>query len=193
MFSLIRLAAVTAVTAAALQLTGCASLSMSAPQPSIDNTAKLRAMSMAPAAVGTFKVAADKAGSDQSVSMRGANSLKAPGGSFAQHLGETLKTELQAAGLLDPAAATVISGTLTNSVLNADIGTGTGKLAARFVVTRGGSVQFDRELDVDSSWESSFIGGVAIPLAANNYEGMYRKLVTKLLDDPAFRTAVAKP
>jgi hypothetical protein len=53
-------------------------------------------------------------------------------------------------------------------------------------------VHFDRELSVDTSWESSFIGGIAIPLAANNYEGLYRKLIGKLLDDPAFRVAVAK-
>jgi hypothetical protein len=77
-------------------------------------------------------------------------------------------------------------------VADAAIGTGKGKLGARFVVTRSNTVRYDRELSVDSEWESSFMGGVAIPLAAQNYEGLYRKLVAKLIDDAAFRAAVAK-
>lgn len=192
MKKMIRLAVIAAAAVVSLQLTGCANLNMGAPQPTVDNVAKLRGMNMAPASVGTFKIAPAKAGSDASVSMRGANSVQAPSGSFAQYLGETLKTELQAAGMLDPAASTVITGTLTNTELDAAIGTGTAKLAARFVVTRAGAVKFDNELSVDSSWESSFMGAVAIPLAAQNYEGLYRKLVGKLLDDAAFRAAVTK-
>jgi hypothetical protein len=191
MTSFFRIAAIAAVTAAAVQLTGCASIQMTAPQAALENTAKLRTANLAPAAVGSFTADA-KAGSDNSMSIRGGNSVQAPGGSFAKHLGETLKAELQTAGLLDAASANVITGTLTSSVLNASIGTADGKLAARFVVTRAGAVKYDRELSVDSSWESSFIGAVAIPLAANNYEGLYRKLITKLLDDADFRKSLAK-
>lgn len=188
-----RLATIAAVAAVAVQLTGCASISMSAPQPSIANTAKLRAANLAPASVGTFKLAANVAARDDAaVNMRGSNSVAAPGGSFSQYLGETLKAELGAAGLLDAASATVITGTLTQTELDAAIGTGKGKLGARFVVTRGTAVQYDRELMVDAEWESSFMGAVAIPLAANNYEGLYRKLVTKLIDDAAFRSALTK-
>jgi hypothetical protein len=192
MKKMIRLAVMAASAAVSMQLTGCANLNMSVPQPTADNVVKLRAMNMAPVSLGAFKIAPAMAGSDASASMRGANSVQAPGGSFAQYLGESLKTELQAAGLLDPAASTVITGTLTNTDLNAAIGTGTAKLAARFVVTRDGAVKFDNELGVDSAWESSLIGGLAIPLAAQNYEGLYRKLVGKLLDDAAFRAAVTK-
>jgi hypothetical protein len=32
----------------------------------------------------------------------------------------------------------------------------------------------------------------AIPLAAAHYEGLYRKLAARLLNDPAFRTAMAR-
>ncbi len=188
MHSFFRIATVAAVAAISLQLTGCANIKMSAPQAALENTAKLRSANMAPASVGNFAPIAG----DASVSIRGGNSVEAPSGSFAKHLGETLKAELQSAGLLDAASTNVITGTMTSSVLNANIGTGEGKLGARFVVTRAGAVKYDRELNVDSSWESSFVGAVAIPLAANNYEGMYRKLITKLLDDADFRKALAK-
>lgn len=192
MTSFIRLALIAGVTAVAMQLTGCASLSMTQPQATMANATKLRTAGAAPVAVGTFNISAAKAADEGGHSMRGANTLKAPGGSIARYLGESLKVELQSAGLLDPNSSTVISGTLTDTELNANIGTGTAKLAARFVVTRGGAVKYDQELAVNSQWESSFMAAVAVPLAANNYEGLYRALVSKLLDDAAFRAAIAK-
>jgi hypothetical protein len=193
MTSFIRLAAIAAAMSIAAQLTGCANVAMTPPQATPANAVKLRAANMAPLAVGSFRLDASKsAGDDTSINMRGSNSVHAPGGSFAQYLGDSLRAELQAAGLLDPASGTVVTGTLTKSELDAAIGTGTAKLGARFVVTRDKAVQYDRELVVDAQWESSFIGGVAIPMAANNYQGLYRKLVGALLDDAAFRSAVAK-
>jgi hypothetical protein len=192
MTSFIRLAAITAITAVAVQLTGCANMAMTAPQPTIDNATKLRAANMAPVAIGAFKIDPAKARDDKEMNMRGSNGVHAPSGSFAQYLGDSLKVELQSAGLLDAASGTVITGTLTQTELDAAIGTGKAKLGARFVVTRSNAVAYDRELTVDSEWESSFMGAVAIPLAAQNYEGLYRKLVSKLFDDAAFKAAVAK-
>ena len=193
MYKMLRLAAIAAAAAVAVQLTGCANMAMTAPQPTMANATKLRAANMAPAAVGTFKIDPAKASADKEMFMRGSNGVHAPNGSFAQYLGDSLKVELQSAGLLDPASGTVITGTLTQTELDAAIGTGKAKLGARFVVTRSNAVTYDRELTVDAEWESSFMGAVAIPLAAQNYEGLYRKLVSKLFDDAAFRTAVAKP
>lgn len=193
MKKLFRICLIGAAMIGAAQLTGCANLQMSQPKPAIENTVKLRGAAIAPAAVGTFKVDPAKADMDTGHSLRGANSVKSPlEGSFAKYLAETLKVELQAAGLYDAASATVISGTLTRSKVDPAIGTGTGELGARFVVTRDGSVKFDREVTVNSSWDSSFIGGVAIPAAAQQYEALYRKLVGALVDDADFRKAVAK-
>lgn len=193
MSSFIRLAAIAGVAAVALQMAACSSTAMSPPQASMENATRLRAAGLSSAAVGAFKISPAKAGDDTTISMRGGNTMKAPGNSFAQHLGDTLKVEMQSAGLLDPASPNVITGTLTQTEVNASIGTGTAKLGARFVVTRGNAVAYDRELNVDASWESSFMAAVAIPLASNNYEGLYRKLVGKLLDDAEFRAALAKP
>jgi hypothetical protein len=190
----VRIIAIAALVAGAAQLTGCASITMSQPKASVETTAKLRGAHAAPVALGSFKLDAGKsAGMDKSMSVRGANSISSPiEGSFAKYLGETLKVELEAAGLLDPASAVNVSGTLTQSELDPAIGTGTGSLAARFVVQRAGKVNFDRELKVSSEWESSFMGAVAIPAAAGGYEGLYRKLVSALIDDQDFRKAIAK-
>lgn len=177
--------------AASLQLVGCANISMSPPKATLETTASLRGAALTPAAVGKFSP--DPAVSDKSIGLRGANSVASPiEGSFAQYLRESLRVELEAAGLYDAASNTVISGTLTQSKADAAIGTGTGKLAARFIVTREGAVKYNKELSVDDSWDSSFVGATAIPAAANHYEGLYRKLTAKLLSDPEFRTALAK-
>ncbi len=187
-----RIATIAAAAVISMQLTGCMTAKMAAPTPSVETAAKLRGANLTPVAVGSFKVDAAKSGIDSSISLRGGNSVSAPGGSFAQYLGETLKVELASAGLLDPASSTVVSGTLTQSEGNAAVGTANAKLAARFVVTRGATVAFDRELSAEASWESSFMGGVAIPLAAQKYEGLYRTLVGNLVNDADFRAAIAK-
>ena len=100
--------------------------------------------------------------------------------------------ELQSAGLLDAGSDAVITGTLLDSTVEAPVGMGKAALAARFVVTRAGSVRYDRALRTEASWDSPFIGVSAIPQAAGQYEALYRKLVGTLLDDPAFRAAVAR-
>jgi hypothetical protein len=113
-------------------------------------------------------------------------------GSFAQYLRETLRVELQSAGLLDAKSDAVITGTLLDSTVEAPVGTGKAALAARFVVTRAGAVRYDRALRTQASWDSPFMGVSAIPQAAGQYEALYRKLVGTLLDDAAFRAAVAQ-
>lgn len=178
---------------AMLLVTGCAQLTMGPPAASIDNTMKLRAANPAPVSVGKFTPAPGLgAGLDVSLSIRGGNSVNPPtGGSFSQYLGETLAAELRGAGLLDPGAGIVISGALTKNELST-AGSGSGALGARFVVTREGVVRFERELTVTANWESSFIASIAVPAAALEYQGLYRKLVTALLDDADFRKAIAR-
>lgn len=181
------------VLAAAALLTGCARIPLGAPVASVDNIQKAKGLGMAPVAIGEFKPEAGKdAKLDNTLSIR-SNAVYSPiNESFAQYLKETLRVELAAAGLLDPASATSIRGDLTASQLDAPIGQGTGALAARFVVARAGRTLYDKELKVNSTWESPFIGAVAIPAAVNEYSALHRKLVAMLLADPAFRTAVAR-
>ncbi|MGC0152449.1 hypothetical protein ACPRNU_08335 [Chromobacterium vaccinii] len=167
---------------------------MSPPKSSIENVSKLRQADLAPAAVGAFRPAAGlDAGDDKSLGLRGANSLQAPTeGSFSKYLAATIKAELQTAGLLDEKAGTVISGELLENALDPAVETGQAQLAARVVVMRDGAVRFDRRVEAKSQWESSFLGAVAIPLAASQYEALYRKLVGNLLADEDFRKALAK-
>ncbi|QNA88147.1 hypothetical protein G4G28_05930 [Massilia sp. Dwa41.01b] len=82
---------------------------------------------------------------------------------------------------------------MTESEADPAIVTGTAKLGARFVVTHGDAVKYDRTLGTDATWESSFVGATAIPLAAAEYQKLYRKLAGQLFDDPDFRKTLARP
>jgi hypothetical protein len=183
-----------ALTGLLLAIGGCASVKMAAPTATAGTVEKLRGANMAPASVGAFALAAGKNPEmDRTLNngLRG-SSVTPASGSFSQQLKETIATELRAAGLYDERSTTVIEGKLTDSKVDAAMGTGTGRLAAQFTVSRAGKRVFDKEIAVDAQWESSFVGAVALPAAINQYNAMYKTLAAKLFDDPEFRAAVAR-
>ncbi len=187
----LRLASVAIVSVA---LFGCATVKMPVPTtPSADNLTTLRGANLAPAKAGAFVLAAGKpAAMDKTLDGLRGSSVEPANGSFAQTLREELVVELKAAGLYDEASTTVITGELTDSMVDAAIGTGTGKLGAHFTVTRGGKSVYDKVLVVDAKWDSSFVGAIALPAAINQYTALYKTLAGKLFADPDFQKALAK-
>ena len=191
MRTILRLTGWMALSATLLSTVGCASVKLDASSATPATLESLRRSGLAPMQAGTFALAVGKpAEMDRSLSGLRGNSLTPAKGSFAQLLKDTLVVELSAAGLYDANAKTVIDGELTDSRVDAAVGTGTGRLAARFKVRRSGQPVFDKELSVQASWESSFVGAVAVPMAMNQYQGLYKALVAKLLEDADFRKAV---
>jgi hypothetical protein len=74
--------------------------------------------------------------------------------------------------------------------LSAGMGTGDGKLAARFTLLNGNDVVYDATKNVSSQWSSSFFGFIAIPNAVNAYNPMVRDLLKELYSDPQFIQAL---
>lgn len=189
--SFVRRLALVALLAA---VTGCASVKMPPSAPSAANAEKLRAAKIVPAQLGSFTLAAGKpAAMDTTLSGLRGSSLSPTTDTFSHQLRDEIAAELSAAGLLDPKSKTVIEGQLTDSMVDAAIGTGKGRLAARIQVKRDGQTLFDKELVAEASWESSFVGAVAIPLAMNQYSALYKTLAGKLFDDADFKRALATP
>lgn len=181
---------------AALWLCGCANVQMPAAQPSMDNVNAAKQVLAGPVNVGDFSLAKGLSPDvDQVISVRGSNSIHAPGGqSFSSHLRDVLVTDLRAAGKFDPAATMTITAQLTKSELEAGMSTGTGTLGAHFVVTRPGGVCLDKDLVATAEWPSSFIAAVAVPDAFNHYTALYPALAGKLLQDADFkRHCASKP
>lgn len=176
------------IVGAALAATGCANITAPAPQPTVANVNAAKQLTES-VKVGNFKLAAGVSPSvDQSISIRGSNTLNAPNGyGFSSYLREVLITELRAANKLDSASAITITGELTKSELEAGMSIGTGTLSARFVVTRTDGVCLDKELTATGQWESSFMAAVAVPTAFNHYTALYPELAGKLLADADFK------
>lgn len=182
-----------AIALAGASLVGCASVKMPAPIASVSNVEALRAANLAPSKAGTFSLAVGKNPEmDKTLGGLRGSTLSASNGSFAQQLKDEMLVELKAAGLYDESSPIVIEAQLTDSEVDAAIGTGTAKLAAHFTVDRAGKRVYDKDLAVDAKWESSFVGAVALPMAINQYNALYKSLLTKLFNDPTFRTAVAR-
>lgn len=173
-------------------LTGCASVTMPAAAPSAANAEKLRATKLAPAQMGSFKLAAGKpADMDTTLGGLRGSSVSPANGSFAGQLRDEIASELAAAGLLDPKSDIVIEGQLTDSMVDAGMSTGKGRLAAKIQVKRGGQTLFDKEIVAEATWESSFVGAIALPAAINQYGALYKTLAGKLFDDADFKRALA--
>jgi hypothetical protein len=188
-----RVVRVAAAALLATLLVGCAAVKLPPPTASAATVEKLRAANLAPSNVGTFALAAGKpAEMDRSVGGLRGSSIAAASGSYAQQLKEELVAALKASGLYDEKAPIVIEGRLTDSKVDAAISTGTARLAAQFSVMRGGQKVFDKEIAVDATWESSFVGAIAIPAAINQYSALYKALIDKLLSDAQFRAALAR-
>lgn len=179
---------ITLITVAALSAVGCANITVPAPQPTMANVNAAKQLTES-VKLGSFKLASGlSAGTDQSISVRGSNTLNAPSGqSFSTYLRDVLATELRSANKLDDASTINITGELTKSELDAGMSVGTGTVGARFVVTRTDGVCLDKELTATAQWESSFMAAVAVPAAFNRYTALYPELAGKLLKDADFQ------
>ncbi len=176
-----------AVLAAVLS-TGCA---LQAPpyQPNLDNVETAKKM-RAPAAIGSFVVAAGGAGVT-SISIRGSGMTSPIGADYAAYLASALQQELQLAGKLDAKSTVTISGTLLkNDIAAGGFSTNSGEIEAEFVVTSGGKEAYRGTKRAEATWDSSFIGSIAIPKAQQQYPGLVQKLIGQFLADAAFMAAV---
>lgn len=180
------------LTGLAVALAGCSATAA----PPVASPRAVRAASgpqIPPLAIGAFRLGPGlPPASDRAVGLRAVRLLPPNKTSFAAYLGETLAQQLQLAGKLDPNARFVVSAELVENSANPKIGQATGALAARFRVTEGGTVRMEKTLRVEATWNSSFIGAIAIDAAEREYVALYSQLVEKLLEDPDFRSAVAR-
>jgi hypothetical protein len=177
---------------AAAALSGCATFKLAPPQAAMDNVMALRAAEIPAMNAGKFVLAAGKpANIDKRVTVRGSSVTADGGRTFSDHLKATLISDLTAAGKYDAAAPVVIEGELTDNTLNAaGARTANAFMAVRFRVLRGDRTVYDRRIEQPATWDSSFVGMVAIPDAINHFTEQFRLVLLKLYRDPEFLKSV---
>jgi len=182
------------LTGVAVACLGLGACTTNAPkyQPSIENVQALQGLGPVKVSIGTVKLDEKNAASLNEVTARG-TSLVSPYGGYAEYLKEGLRTDLVTAGKYDPNARYAVNAVMTRNRLDASgINVGEAEVAARFSVTEGARVVYDKEQAVKNEWESSFIGGIAIPRAVQNYVATIQKLLGRLFADPDFKAALSK-
>jgi hypothetical protein len=168
---------------------GC---SMMAPRysASISNVQQIKDAETQKVKVGTFSSTPGK-GNANPISLRGSSLASPYESSYAKYIAEALRQDLELAGKLAADAQIEISGALqTNDINIPAMSSGTGDLEARFVVKRAGETKYDQVKTIHDTWDSSFVGAVAIPRAQEHYPVMVQKLLAELYADPAFVSAL---
>lgn len=177
-----------AVATLAVAMAGCA---LKAPpyEASISNVSTLKRSTQTPVRLGEFDVAANAQGAT-AIGIRGGTMNSPTGASYAAYLAEALKTELEMAKRLNPSSSLEVMGTLLGTDIDAGMSTGKGYIEARFVVKKDGSVKFDKSKRGEATWESSFVGAIAVPAAQKNYPQVVQNLLADLYADQDFQNAL---
>jgi hypothetical protein len=170
---------------------GCASNAptYSASLANVEAAGKLRGS----VAVGKFGFAPGMESQLNTVQARASTFTSPVNNSYADYIAKALETELAEAGKLDAASARKLTGTLEKNDLSAGgFNTNDAEIAVHFRLENGGAVRYDKTLTAKHEWESSFMGGIAIPRAIQNYVVTVQKLLKELYDDADFVNATAK-
>ena len=173
-----------------LLVTGCSTI---APKYNTDfnNISQLRREKLNPVRVGvvTKETATGSSSDVDKLDIRG-GSYVSPYGSYTAYLAEALKQELDDARLLDPMSQIEVSAVLLRNELNTGLSTAEAEIEARFIVRIAGTIKFDKIKGARHTWESHFVGAIAIPKAQQNYPIVIQKLVGQLFSDPEFISAL---
>jgi hypothetical protein len=187
--SLVAIGRCVAAACVVVVASGCA---MYAPayQPSIDNVETLKKSQARPVMLGAFTVQAGAVGAS-AIGLRANSMTSSVGSDYAAYLAEALRQELALAGKLDPKSEIAVSGVLIkNDIAAGGASTNSGEIEARFVVKSRDQVRYEAVKRVQLSWESSFVGAIAIPKAQQQYPLLVQKLISALFEDSQFQVAI---
>ena len=172
----------------ALIMSGC---SIPAPKysPSFDNVTMLKKAN-SPVDVTDFTGATAGLGT---ISLRG-NTLESPHGKdLIYYIQFALESELEKAGLLKEDSTKKLSAVIEKNDIDTAISSpASGKIKATFVVTDRSVVLYKKSVVGASEWESSFLGAVAIPRAAESYPKIVVDLLKNLYSDKDFISALSQ-
>lgn len=173
----------------AVLLSACSTMAPSY-SPSVENVQSLRDSGASP--VRSVKFDADpKTANNESISLRGAGMVSPVDGKYSAYVEDAMRAELRTARLLDDKSDIEISGVLTqNDVSVGSITEGTAQMEGRILVKRKGLARFEQTKAVKFTFESSFVGAIAIPNGVRAYPELVRRFLAAIYSDQEFINAL---
>jgi len=124
------------------------------------------------------------------ITLRG-TTLASQSGTYSKYLEDAIKSDLIDANLFDPNSLLRLSALLLNNDIDVTgFSNGFGTIEVKFSLNRNGSKVFDKTIYEKTSFESSFVGAIAIPKGQNEYPNLVRALLKKLYTDKEFINAL---
>ena len=179
-----------AICAVAVLATGCAQLK--APPYGADYAALEQLKAAKPGSANVLKVEpTDPAAQVNNLSLRG-TPLNSASGTFSKYLEEALVQDLKEISAYDPQSQTQIDAKiLANDIDIRGFSMGSGVMEIELRVLRSGEQRLKKTYKAETSFESSFMGAVAIPAGQAAYPQLVRELLRKVYADPQFLAALA--
>ena len=126
----------------------------------------------------------------ENISVRG-NSFSSPyNGNMVNYIETALRQELEKAGLMDPNSKKVLTATVDKNNVDTGVDKGTGVIGADVTITDNGSTLYHKHVEAMTTWDSSFVGAIAIPNAAAAYPKLVQSFLHKLFSDQDFIAAL---
>jgi hypothetical protein len=173
---------------AALFIGGCTTVAPNY-SASIDNVELLKKAGGFHANVGAFS-ALPGDGNANPISLRGNPMVSPYDNSYATYVAQAIRADLTLAGKLAPSSDVELSGMLMKNDIDTAIGTAKANVQLRLIVKKAGQVRYDQVKSVEHTWESSFVGAIAIPKAKGEYPVTIQKLLASIYSDRAFIDAL---
>jgi len=180
-----------AVLAIAILVSGCATITAPTYTPHYESIDRLKKNNIEKMSLGEVQPR-DPSASVNKIKLRAAV-LVSSNGTFANYLESAIRSDLMEMGLYDPTSTTQVDASLIKNDINiSGFNTGYGEMEVMLRVSKKDGPKFEKVYSVNTQFESSFVGAVAIPKGQNEYPNLVRALLQKVYVDPAFIEAVKK-
>ena len=127
------------------------------------------------------------------ISLRSAQMTSPYGGSFSKYLEESLTEHLKYASLYNESSNIKVTvSMLKNDVDIMGFSIGEADISAKFTVYKHNKIIHNKVYSIHHTWDSSFIGQVAIENALNNYPIAIQKLINKFTLNQDFLKKIKK-
>ncbi len=177
--------------ACALLVSGCAQYLAGPYSADYETLDRMKAAKPGTAAVATVQPV-EPSHPVNRLSMRGA-ALLSPSGTFAKYLEDALIADLKEAQAYDAASRTVLHAVILKNDLDVSgVSTGSATMEVQLSVTRDGQRRLDKRYQAVISFDSHFMGNIAVPAGQAAYSGVVRQLLRNVYADPQFVAAIGK-